>query len=114
MLSNDLSPEEKDEFLEMFKDFPNLFATSYHDLRYVTAIKYQIDLKPDAKLMVQRYRCLGLVQTDALRLEITKLVDARFIVPIHNTEWVSSVIVTLKKNGKCPWVSGGFALTIRS
>ena len=34
MLSNDLSPKEKDEFLEMFKDFPNLFATSYHDLRH--------------------------------------------------------------------------------
>ena len=25
MLSNDPSPEEKDEFLEMFKDFPNLY-----------------------------------------------------------------------------------------
>ena len=47
MLSNDLSLEEKDEFLEMFKDFPNLFATSYHDLRHVTAIEHQIDLKPD-------------------------------------------------------------------
>ena len=33
MLSNDLSPKEKDEFLEMFKDFPNLFAASDHDLR---------------------------------------------------------------------------------
>ena len=40
MLSNDLSLEEKDEFLEMFKDFPNLFAISYHDLRHVTAIEH--------------------------------------------------------------------------
>ena len=52
MLSNDLSPEEKDEFLEMFKDFLNIFATKYHDLRHVTAIKHQIDLKLDAKPMV--------------------------------------------------------------
>ena len=43
---------------------------------------------------------MGQVQTNALRLEITKLVDARFIVPIHNTKWVSLVIVTPKKNGK--------------
>ena len=100
MLSNDLSLEEKDEFLEMFKDFPNLFATSYHDLRHVIAIEHQIDLKPDAKPVVQRYRRLGPVQTDALRLEITKLVDAGFIIPVHNTEWVSPVIVTPKKNGK--------------
>ena len=40
MLSNDLSSEEKDMFLEMFKYFPNLFATSYHDLRHVTAIEH--------------------------------------------------------------------------
>ena len=39
MLSNDVSPEEKDEFLEMFKDFTNLFVISYHDLRHVTAIE---------------------------------------------------------------------------
>ena len=31
---------------------------------------------------------------------ITKLVDVGFIVPIHNIEWVSPVIVTPKKNGK--------------
>ena len=52
MLSNDPSLEEKDEFLEMFKDFPNLFATSYHDSRHVIAIEHQIDLKLDAKLGV--------------------------------------------------------------
>ena len=40
MLSNDLSSEEKDDFLEMFKDFPNLFAISYHDLRHVIAIEH--------------------------------------------------------------------------
>ena len=71
MLSNDLSLEEKDEFLKMFKDFPNLFATSYHDLRHVIAIEHQIDLKPNAKPMVQCYTRLELVQIDALRLEIT-------------------------------------------
>ena len=32
MLLNDLSSKEKDEFLEVFKDFLHLFATSYHDL----------------------------------------------------------------------------------
>ena len=39
MLFDDLSSEEKDEFLEMFKDYPNLFVTSYHDLRHVMTIE---------------------------------------------------------------------------
>ena len=64
----------------------------------MTAIEHQIDLKPDAKPVVQCYRCLGPVQTYALRMEITKLVDVGFIVPVHNTEWVSPVVVTPKKN----------------
>ena len=81
----------------MFEDFPNLFATSYHDLRHVTAIEHQLDLKLDVKPVIQCYKRLGPVQTDALRLEITKLVDIGFIVLVHNTEWVSPVVVTPKR-----------------
>ena len=49
MLSNDLSFKEKDEFLKIFKDISNLFVTSYHDFRHVTAIEHRIELKQDAK-----------------------------------------------------------------
>ena len=40
MLFDDLFFEEKDDFLKMFKDFSDLFATSYHDLRHEIAIEH--------------------------------------------------------------------------
>ena len=50
--------------------------------------------------VVQCYRHLGLVQTDTLRLEVTNVLEVGFIVPVHNIEWVSPVIVNPKRNGK--------------
>ena len=40
------------------------------------------------------------MQQDALLLEVKKLLQAGFIYPIEDLEWVSLVVVTPKKNGK--------------
>ncbi|MCO5568364.1 hypothetical protein L7F22_022063 [Adiantum nelumboides] len=45
-------------------------------------------------------RRLGVVQQEALLSEVNKLLKAGFIYPVTNSEWVSPVVVTPKKNGK--------------
>ena len=57
-------------------------------------------LKEEAKPKVQRLRRLGNIQREALHEEVTKLLEAGFIYPVIESEWVSPVVITPKKNGK--------------
>ncbi|MCO5610677.1 hypothetical protein L7F22_064918 [Adiantum nelumboides] len=50
--------------------------------------------------MVQRLRRLGVIQQDALLSEVRKLLNAGLIYLIEDSEWVSSIVLTPKKNGK--------------
>ena len=50
--------------------------------------------------MAQKLRRLGIVQQEALLTEVKKLLQAGFIYPVEDSEWVSPVVVIPKKNGK--------------
>ncbi|MCO5600939.1 hypothetical protein L7F22_055056 [Adiantum nelumboides] len=100
MLAKDLTKEEEEDYINMFKRYPHLFITDYSMIKGVNVIKYRIDLKPDAKPVAQKLRRLGVVQQEALLFEVNKLLKAGFIYPVTNSEWVSPVVVTPKKNGK--------------
>ncbi|MCO5592119.1 hypothetical protein L7F22_046114 [Adiantum nelumboides] len=69
-------------------------------IKGVDVIQHHIDLKPDAKPVAQKVRRLGVVQQEALLIEVNKLLKTGFIYPVTNSEWVSPVVVTPKKNGK--------------
>ncbi|MCO5570538.1 hypothetical protein L7F22_024261 [Adiantum nelumboides] len=100
MLAKDLTKEEEEDYINMFKRYPRLFITDYSMIKGVDVIQHHIDLKPDAKPVAQKLRRLGVVQQEALLYEVNKLLKAGFIYPVINFEWVSPVIVTPKKNGK--------------
>ncbi|MCO5549113.1 hypothetical protein L7F22_002579 [Adiantum nelumboides] len=100
MLSKDLTKEEEEDYINMFKRYPHLFITDYSMIKGVDVIQHHIDLKPDAKPVAQKLRRLGVVQQEALLTEVNKLLKAGFIYPVTNFEWVSPVVLTPKKNGK--------------
>ncbi|MCO5606078.1 hypothetical protein L7F22_060265 [Adiantum nelumboides] len=100
MLAKDLTKEEEEDYINMFKRYPHLFITDYSMIKGVDMIQLHIDLKPDAKIVAQKLRRLGVVQQEALLSEVNKLLKAGFIYPVTNFEWVSPVVVTPKKNGK--------------
>ncbi|MCO5602286.1 hypothetical protein L7F22_056415 [Adiantum nelumboides] len=98
MLSKDLTKEEEEDYINMFKRYPHLFITDYSMIKGVDVIQHHIDLKPDAKPVAQKLRRLGVVQQEALLSEVNKLLKAGLIYPVTNSEWVSPVVVTPKKN----------------
>ena len=63
-------------------------------------MQHQINLKPNMKPVVQRLQQLGKIPQEALLTEVKKLTKAHFIYPVEDSEWVSPVVVTPKKNGK--------------
>ncbi|MCO5603194.1 hypothetical protein L7F22_057341 [Adiantum nelumboides] len=100
MLAKDLTKEEEEDYINMFKRYPHLFITDYSMIKGVDVIQHHIDLKPDAKPVAQKLRRLGVVQQEALLTEVNKLLKASFIYPVTNSKWVSPIVVTPKKNGK--------------
>ncbi|MCO5607626.1 hypothetical protein L7F22_061824 [Adiantum nelumboides] len=84
----------------MLEDFPRLFIEGYDQITGVTIMQHHIKLKEGSKPTVQRLECLGVIQQDALLVEVRKLLNAGFIYPVEDSEWVSPVVVTPKKNGK--------------
>ena len=100
MLAKDLSVEEKENFKVMLRRYPSLFISDYGEITGVTAVQHQINLKPNRKSVAQKLRRLGKIQQKALLMEVKKLTQAGFIYLVEDSKWVSSVVVTPKKNDK--------------
>ncbi|MCO5555449.1 hypothetical protein L7F22_008994 [Adiantum nelumboides] len=100
MLRSDLAPGEKREYLTMLDKFPNLFITSYQEIRGFVGDPVKIELVEGEKPVRQKLRRMGKDQMNALKEEVDKLLNAGFIVPVDNAEWVSPVVVTPKKDGR--------------
>ena len=100
MLAKDLLAEEKEGFKVMLRKHSTLFISDYRDISGVTVVEHHINLKPNQKPVVQKLRQLGKIKEKALLKEVKKLLQAGFIYPVEDSEWVSPVVVTPKKNGK--------------
>ncbi|MCO5558423.1 hypothetical protein L7F22_012005 [Adiantum nelumboides] len=101
MLAKDLTQEERQAYLAMLEGYTKLFIDGYDQITGVSVVQHHINLKDRAKPVVQRLRRLGVIQQDALLLsEVRKLLNAGSIYPVEDSEWVSPIVVTPKKNGK--------------
>ena len=96
MLSSDLTTMEKEQYLGMLSNFPELFITSYKEIRGFKGEDLHIELREGVKPMRQRLRRMSQEQMSALKEEVNKLL----IYPVETAEWVSPVVVAPKKDGK--------------
>ena len=100
MLAKDLSPHGKEDFKIMLRRHPSLFISDYDDISGVSVVENHINLKPNQKPVAQKLRRLGNIRQAALLTEVRRLSKAGFIYPMEDSEWISPVVVTPKKNGK--------------
>ena len=85
--------------MKMLSRYPNLFITSYEEIRGFKREELCIELKDGVKLVRQRLRRMGQEQMMALKEEVDKLLKAGFIYPVETAEWVTPLVVTPKKDG---------------
>ena len=100
MLCTDLSKMEMEKYVQMLSKFPNLFITSYEEIRGFKGEDVHIELKNGAKPVRQKLRRMGREQMQALQEEVNKLLKAGFNYQVDTTEWVSPVVVNPKKDGR--------------
>ncbi|MCO5565132.1 hypothetical protein L7F22_018803 [Adiantum nelumboides] len=101
-IATDLTKEEEQLLIATLKQYKDVFAWSYKDLKGVdpSICQHTIPLKSDAKPSRQRPYTYNETFARKIKEEIDKLKEAEFIYEIEHTDWVSPIVVVLKKNGK--------------
>ncbi len=99
-LETDLRFKEKRQYENLFRKYIHMFAFNYKDLKEVTIEQHKIELLPNAKPIMTKQRRWNPKYTMMVKEELDKLLEARFIRPMETIEWVSHVVLALKKNGK--------------
>ena len=100
-LGRTLNEEEKLAYSKLLKEFADIFAWSPSDLIGIpsTLGEHQIDLVNGATPVRQRQYRLNPRYSLMVKEEIDRLLEAEFIYPVSNSEWVLPIVVVSKKMG---------------
>jgi hypothetical protein len=101
-LSSNLSREQRDEYAKLLKEFADVFAWTYEDLRtYDTSvIEHKIPLKEEAKPFRKKLRQINPTLMPIMEREVKNMLDAQIIIPLRYSEWVANLVPVRKKNGE--------------
>ncbi|MCO5575756.1 hypothetical protein L7F22_029560 [Adiantum nelumboides] len=98
----DLTKEEEKLLITILKEYKDVFAWFYKDLKGVdpSICQHTIRLKSDAKTSRQHPYTYNETFAKKIKEEIDKLKEVEFIYVIEHTDWVSPIVVVPKKNKK--------------
>ena len=84
-LSASLPPDQKPKYIDLFKEFQDVFAWSYEDLKSYdsSVIQHIIPLKPNQKPFKQKLRRINPMLLPSIEKEVQKMFKARIIAPIR-------------------------------
>jgi hypothetical protein len=101
-LGTSCTKEERDKYTQLFKEFQDVFAWSYNDLKEYDKSIFQhiIPLKEGAKPFKQKLRIINPKIKPLVKIEIEKLEKAGIISPIRHSDWLSNPVVVRKKTGE--------------
>ena len=101
-LSRTLPPDKKPKYVKLFKEFQDVFAWSYEDLKSydTTVIQHTIPLKENQKPFKQKLRRVNPVLLPLIEKEVKQMYKAGIIAPIRFSEWISNLVPTRKKTGE--------------
>nr|KYP69037.1 Transposon Ty3-I Gag-Pol polyprotein [Cajanus cajan] len=79
-----------------------LFAWGAEDMPGIDPVfhYHRLAICKEARLVAQRKRKMGEERRRAVKIEVQKLVNARFIRGVQYTTWLANVVMVKKSNGK--------------
>jgi hypothetical protein len=101
-ISAKLDLEYKQELIVLLKKFRDCFAWEYYEMPGLdrSIVEHRLLIKPGYRLFKQAPRRIKPKILEDVKIEITRLYEAKFIRQCRYAEWISSVVPVYKKNGK--------------
>ena len=101
-ISKALTTEQRNRYIKLLKEYVDIFAWSYEDLKtYDTSIiQHKVPLKRNVKPFRQKLRRINPTFFPFIEKEVKKLLDAKIIVPLRYSSWVANLVPVRKKNGE--------------
>jgi hypothetical protein len=101
-LGTGCSEQEKSTFIKLFKEFKDVFAWTYDDLKTFdpNIIQHIIPMKPQTQPFQQKLRKMHPKLEPTVKKELNKLLNAKIIFPVRHTQWVSNLVPVRKKSGE--------------
>lgn len=101
-ISKNLSSEFRTKLIELLKEFRDCFAWEYYEMLGLglLIVEHRLPIKPGVRPHQQPPRRCKADMLEPVKAEIKRLYDAGFIRPCRYAEWVSSIVLVIKKNGK--------------
>jgi hypothetical protein len=95
-----LSRERRAKYVELLKEFADVFSWTYEDLRtYDTSIiEHKIPLKEESKPFRQKLRQINPMLLPIMEKEVKNILDTHIIIPLRYFEWVANLVPVRKKN----------------
>ena len=100
-LGKKLSSMERTKYVIVLREFSDVFAWTPSDLEGILQElgEHHIELVDRSVPVQQRQYRLNPKYSLMIKVKIDRLLKAGFIYPVHNSEWVSPIMVILKKVG---------------
>ena len=97
-----LSPEAKKNYISLMKEYSNVFAWIYKDLKAydMSIIQHTIPIKKDKMMFKQKLRRMNPKLLPLIEKEIYNLFEAKIIVALIFSRWVENFVPIRKKNGE--------------
>jgi hypothetical protein len=102
LINEDLSPNEEARLLSCLNRNKDVFTWSALDLVGVsrTIIEHSLSIDPSVRPRKQRLRKMSDEKTEAVKVEVHRLLEAKFIEPIAYPTWLANIVMVQKKIGK--------------
>jgi hypothetical protein len=101
-LSSELTADQESEYCSVLKEFSDVFAWKYSDLKTYDPdiIQHKIPLEKDTIPFKQKLRPISPLLLPVIEREIKKLLDAKIIIPLRYSKWIANLVIVRKKNGE--------------
>jgi hypothetical protein len=97
-----LTDAETQQLTKLLQENKEAFAWDYTNMKGISPelCTHRIYIKDDCRPICQPQRRMNPKLKEILKEELQKLLNAGFIYPISDSEWVSPLVIVPKKNGK--------------
>jgi hypothetical protein len=91
-----------EKITELLHEYKDLFLTKFNDMKGIKGPMgdMRIPLKPDVKLVKQRPYRLNPKYKEKVKIELDRMLEARIIEPVEDSEWIIPMVVQDKKTGE--------------